>query len=63
MLLIFAYVLAGVYLLAINLYAFLLVRSQKQTSREDSARGGRRKIILAGALGGRGLCRTARLAL
>ena len=52
MLLIFAYVLAGVYLLAINLYAFLLVRSQKQTSREDSARGGRRKIILAGALGG-----------
>ncbi len=63
MLLIFAYVLAGVYLLAINLYAFLLVRSQKQTSREDSARGGRRKIILAGALGGSAAAYAALLAL
>ena len=63
MLLIFAYVLAGVYLLAINLYAFLLVRSQKQTSREDSARGGRRNIILAGALGGSAAAYAALLAL
>lgn len=63
MLLIFAYVLAGVYLLAINLYAFLLVRSQKRTSREDSARGGRCKIILAGALGGSAAAYAALLAL
>lgn len=63
MLLIFAYVLAGVYLLAINLYAFLLVRSQKRTYRASSSSGGRLKIILAGALGGSVAAYAALLAL
>lgn len=48
------YVILAVYLLAINLYGFLLVRSLKRRSQErgEPARNGYGKLFIAGLLGG-----------
>lgn len=48
------YVILAVYLIAVNAYAFLLIRSlkRKSTERGSAARGGYGKIFVAGILGG-----------
>ena len=48
------YLLLAVYILAINLYAFQLVRSQRRAAAERGAgsKTGNAKLFLAGVLGG-----------
>lgn len=46
------YLLIGVYLAAVNLYAFLLVRSCRKAERELGKREGSGRLLIAGLLGG-----------
>ena len=48
------YILFGVYLAAVNIYSFLLVRSQKQASRDQeyASKNRNSKLLIAGFLGG-----------
>ena len=51
---IFVYILLGVYLAAVNLYAFLLVRNQKRRAAErgNEDKSGNARLLTAGFLGG-----------
>ena len=51
---IFVYILFGVYLAAVNLYAFLLVRNQKRRAAErgNEDKSGNARLLTAGFLGG-----------
>ncbi len=46
------YLLLGVYLAAINIYAFLLVRSCRKAERELGKKTGNGRLLVAGLLGG-----------
>lgn len=48
------YILFGVYLIAVNIYSFMLVRSQKQAShdRDHTPKNLNGKLLISGFLGG-----------
>lgn len=48
------YILLAIYLAAVNVYAFMLVRSQKKAAEERNAdkKAGNAKLFVAGFLGG-----------
>lgn len=50
----FLYILLAVYLAAVNVYAFMLVRTLKKQEerREDGRKAGTAKLYIAGLLGG-----------